>query len=117
MAVGLAKDDAYFSGMQGEFRRSRDRLTEGLRQAGFVVAPSQGTYFLTIDLPASGIDMADDAFALLAVKEAGVATIPVSAFYDRDPVKTVLRLCYAKKDTTLDAGVERLAKARRLAGG
>ena len=117
VAVGLAKDDAYYSGMQAAFRRSRDRLTEGLRQAGFVVAPSQGTYFLTVDLPASGIDMADDAFALLAVKEAGVATIPVSAFYDRDPVKTVLRLCYAKKDATLDAGVERLAKARRLAGG
>jgi N-succinyldiaminopimelate aminotransferase len=117
VAVGLGKDDTYFADMQAEFRRSRDRLTEGLRQAGFVVAPSQGTYFLTIDLPASGIDMADDAFALMAVKEAGVASIPVSAFYDRDPVKTVLRLCYAKKDATLDAGVERLAKARRIAAG
>ncbi len=117
VAVGLAKDATYFSGMQAEFRRSRDRLTAGLRDAGFVVAPSQGTYFLTVDLPASGIPMADDAFALLAVKEAGVASIPVSAFYDRDPVKTVLRLCYAKKDTTLDSGIERLAKARRLAAG
>ena len=117
VAVGLSKDDAYFSEMQTTFRRSRDRLTDGLRQAGFVVAPSQGTYFLTVDLPASGIAMADDDFAVLAVKEAGVATIPVSAFYDRDPVKTVLRLCYAKKDATLDAGVERMAKARRLAAG
>ena len=117
VALGLGKDDAYFSEMQADFRRSRDRLTAGLQDAGFVVAPSQGTYFLTVDLPASGIPMADDAFALLAVKEAGVASIPVSAFYDLDPVKTVLRLCYAKKDATLDAGIERLAKARRLAAG
>jgi aspartate/methionine/tyrosine aminotransferase len=117
VAVGLGKDAAYYSEMQATFRRSRDRLTDGLRQVGFVVAPSQGTYFLTVDLPASGIAMADDDFAMLAVKEAGVATIPVSAFYDRDPVKTVLRLCYAKKDATLDAGIERLAKARRIAGG
>jgi aspartate/methionine/tyrosine aminotransferase len=49
-----------------------------------------------------------------AVKEAGVGTIPVSAFYDRDPVTSVVRLCFAKKDETLDRGIEALAKARKL---
>ena len=115
IAVGLNLDDAPLMEMREEFRRSRDRLTEGLIAEGFKVAPSQGTYFLNIDLPGSGIEMADADFAKLAVTQAGVATIPVSAFYDQDPVTRSLRLCYAKRDETLDRGVERLAKARKLA--
>ena len=54
------------------------------------------------------------AFALRAVKEAGVASIPVSALYEEDHVTTILRLCLAKNDQTLDEGVRRLAKAREL---
>ena len=115
IAVGLNLDDAPLMEMREEFRRSRDRLTEGLIAEGFKVAPSQGTYFLNIDLPGSGIEMADADFAKLAVTQAGVATIPVSAFYDQDPVTRSLRLCYAKRDETLDKGVERLAQARKLA--
>ena len=56
-------------------------------------------------------------FCLRAVKEAGVAAIPVSAFYESDPVTSIARLCFAKADATLDAGIERLAKARDLSVG
>jgi len=115
IAVGLGLDDAPLIEMREGFRRSRDRLTAGLVAEGFQVAPSQGTYFLNIDLPGSGIEMADADFARLAVEQAGVATIPVSAFYDEAPVTRSLRLCYAKRDETLDRGVERLAKARKIA--
>jgi aspartate/methionine/tyrosine aminotransferase len=114
VAYGLGKDDAYFDEMRTMYGRSRDRLASGLEAEGFKVLPSQGTYFLSIDLPASGIDADDRAFALRAVKEAGIATIPVSAFYAEDPVQSVIRLCFAKVDDTLDKGIERLAKARRL---
>jgi aspartate/methionine/tyrosine aminotransferase len=48
------------------------------------------------------------------VKEAGVAAIPVSALYEEEPVTTIMRLCFAKRDETLDAGIERLARAREL---
>ncbi len=78
---------------------------------------SQGTYFLNIDLAASGITEPDRDFALRAVKEAGVAAIPVSAFYEADAVTSILRLCFSKRDETLDAGVERLARARALSRG
>jgi N-succinyldiaminopimelate aminotransferase len=47
--------------------------------------------------------------------EHGVAAIPVSAFYAEGAVKTVVRFCFAKKDSTLDAGLERLADAIRSA--
>jgi aspartate/methionine/tyrosine aminotransferase len=114
VAYGLGKDDSYFNGLGQDFQKSRDRLAAGLTDAGYAVLPSQGTYFLNIDLAASGIALDDRSFCLRAVKEAGVAAIPVSAFYADAPVTHIVRLCLAKKDETLDAGVERLAKARRL---
>jgi aspartate/methionine/tyrosine aminotransferase len=114
VAWGLVNSEAWFEAMPASLARSRDRLTEGLRREGFVVLPSEGTYFLNIDLAASGIDEDDATFTFRSVKEAGVAGIPVSAFYETDPVTSVLRLCFAKRDATLDAGVQGLARAREL---
>ena len=67
-----------------------------------------------LDLPGSGVAEPDRAFALRAVKEAGVAAIPVSAFYEEAPVTGILRLCFSKADETLDEGIGRLARAREL---
>ena len=114
VAYGLGKDDAYFAGMRAHYGRSRDRLANGLTQEGFVVIPSEGTYFLNVDIAASGLNLDDEAFCKRAVIEAGVAAIPVSAFYETDAVRNVVRLCFAKRDETIDAGIERLAKARRM---
>ncbi|HSZ50911.1 MAG TPA: aminotransferase [Caulobacteraceae bacterium] len=114
VAWGLANSEAWFEAMPAALARSRERLAEGLRREGFVVLPSEGTYFLNVDLAASGVDEDDASFCFRSVKEAGVAGIPVSAFYETDPVTHVLRLCFAKRDATLDAGVEGLARAREL---
>ncbi|MDQ3843088.1 MAG: methionine aminotransferase, partial [Bacteroidota bacterium] len=43
-------------------------------------------------------------------KEAGVATIPVSAFYQSEVNHQVLRFCFSKREETLEAAVERLVK-------
>ena len=114
VAYGLGKEDAYFDEMRATYARSRDRLATGLTQEGFVVIPSEGTYFLNVDLAASGLNLDDETFCKRAVVEAGVAAIPVSAFYESDPVRNVVRLCFAKRDQTIDSGIERLAKARRM---
>jgi len=114
VAWGLENAADWFRDMPAGLQRSRDRLAEGLRREGFAVLPSQGTYFLNIDLPGSGIREGDRDFCLRAVKEAGVAAIPVSAFYEGDPVTTIARLCFSKADATLDEGVARLARAREL---
>jgi aspartate/methionine/tyrosine aminotransferase len=50
------------------------------------------------------------------VTEHGVAAIPVSAFFAVDPVTTVVRLCFAKADATLDEAVQRLAAAKAALG-
>jgi aspartate/methionine/tyrosine aminotransferase len=114
VAFGLETGAEWFAGMPRTLERSRDRLAEGLRREGFAVLPSAGTYFLNVDLPASGVNEPDRAFALRAVKDAGVASIPVSALYPETPITTILRLCFAKQDAVLDDGVARLARAREL---
>ena len=114
VAWGLENSGGWFEEMPASLQRSRDRLAQGLKREGFVTLPAQGTYFLNIDLPASGVAEDDRAFALRAVKDAGVASIPVSALYEQDHVRTILRLCLAKADATLDEGVARLARAREL---
>jgi aspartate/methionine/tyrosine aminotransferase len=114
VAWGLENSEAWFRDMPRDLERSRDRLGEGLRRQGFSVLPSEGTYFLSVDLAASGVAEGDRDFCLRAVKEAGVAAIPVSALYEEDPVTSIVRLCFSKRDATLDAGIERLAKARDL---
>jgi aspartate/methionine/tyrosine aminotransferase len=117
VAFGLETGADWFAEMPRGLERSRDRLAAALRREGFAVLESQGTYFLNVDLPASGVAEADRAFALRAVRETGVASIPVSALYAEDPVTTILRLCFAKQDAVLDEGVARLARARELSRG
>ncbi|MDQ8754719.1 aminotransferase [Sphingosinicella sp. LHD-64] len=114
VAYGLGKDEAYFSAMRAGFAAGRDRLRDGLETAGFAPLPAQGTYFMTIDLAASGIGADDVTFCERAVREAGVAAIPLSVFYAEDPVTNVVRLCFAKTDDVLDEGLSRLRKARAL---
>jgi aspartate/methionine/tyrosine aminotransferase len=116
VAYGLGKDEAWFATMRAELSRKRDRLSEGLRTAGYHPLPTQGTYFLTIDL--SPLGLGDDvAVARRLVEEAGIATIPVSAFYAADPVRSVLRFCFCKQDGVIDESLGRMAgfAARRAA--
>ena len=108
VAYGLAKDDAYFTGMRAGYERSRDRFAAGLTERGFAVLPSAGTYFLNIDLAPLGCED-DVAFCRELVERYGVAAIPVSAFYAEAPIRTVARFCFAKRDETLDAALDRLS--------
>jgi aspartate/methionine/tyrosine aminotransferase len=111
VAYGLGKDDGYFEGMRADFQRSRDRFATGLRGLGFQVLPSAGTYFLNLDIAPLG-ETDDVDFCRRLVMENGVAAIPVSAFYAQGAVKNVVRFCFAKRDATLDAALERLADRR-----
>ncbi len=113
VTYGLGKDDSYFEGMRSDLARSRDRFTKGLKQIGFPVLESQGTYFVSVDLAPLGLNIDDESFCKRLVAEHKVAAIPVSAFYAEDPVKSVVRFCFAKKDATLDGALERLAGALR----
>lgn len=113
VAKGLAKPAEWFGAMRADYQASRDRLVTGLRAAGFVLLPSQATWFVCLDLPGSGIAMDDRAFCERIVRDAGVAAIPISAFYPDEPVSHLVRLCFSKADAVLDEAVARLADFRR----
>ena len=115
VAFGLESGDAWLQPMRDAFVRSRDRLAAGLEQAGYAVLPTASTYFQCVDLTASGIDLDDEAFARLAVGQAGVAVIPLSPFFEEDPARHLVRLCFAKRDQTIDAGIKAMTRARDLA--
>lgn len=108
VAFGLAKEDDYFIKMRADFAALRDHFSQGLRTIGFDPLPCRATYFVNVDLAVLGINEDDVGFAQRLVSEGGVATIPVSAFYDTKAVTSVLRFCFAKKRSTLDSALERL---------
>lgn len=117
VAEGLAMPDAMLGEQRQGWAASRQRLKEGLVQAGFSVLPNAATWFLCVDLLASGIALSDQEFSERAVIEAGVATIPVSALYEGARVpEHIVRLCFTKPDDVLDEAVERLARWKESLG-
>lgn len=100
--------------LPGFFEAKRDRLRTALATSGFRLPPAQGTYFQLLDFSAFA-PPGDVEFAERLLTEAGVATIPLSPFYARPQPLSVLRLCVAKQDSTLDEAARRLNElARRL---
>jgi methionine aminotransferase len=89
------------------FQAKRDRVLTALEGSGFGAPPAQGTYFQLVEYSAFS-NAPDVAFAERLLTEAGVATIPLSPFYKDPPQLTMLRLCVAKKDQTLDDAIARL---------
>jgi methionine aminotransferase len=104
-------DAQHHLGLAAFYQAKRDRLYEGLAQTRFRPVKSEGTFFLLADYREIS-DMPESDFAQWLTKEHGVGVIPVSAFY-RNPAATeanhgLVRFCFAKKETTLDAAIERL---------
>jgi len=111
VAVGLAKDDAYFASLSGALQERRDRLAAGLAAVGLTVLPSQGTYFVTTDFTPLGFNGDDVAFCRHITEHAGVTAIPVSAFYDEPGAPThYARFAFCKRPEMLDEAVTRLTR-------
>jgi methionine aminotransferase len=107
IAAYLAEKPEAWRGLSAFFQAKRDRVRNALSQSGFKLPPAQGTYFQLLDF--SEFFPPDDVgFAERLLTEAGVATIPLSPFYARAPALSVVRLCIAKRDTTLDEAVLRI---------
>jgi len=88
--------------------RKRDFFLDNIRETKFTwLKPAQGSYFQVMDY--SGISrLPDREFAEWLTKEHGVAAIPLSSFYREAPDQKLLRFCFAKKEETLLAAVEKL---------
>jgi len=113
VAEAFALPDAWHQAHRERYARARACLVEGLTAADFVVLPASGTWFVIVDLAASGFPADDVAISEQLVREAGVASIPVSAFYAQAPQRGYLRLCFTKQPEVLDLAVERLSQFRK----
>lgn len=114
VAFGLNEGDAWLQPMRDRFQRSRDLMADGLKAAGYATLDVAATYFMCVDLAASGISLDDDGFASAAVEKAGVAVVPLSAFAEHVPARHLVRVCFSKKDETIEAGIAAMAKAMEL---
>lgn len=113
VAFGLNKDDAYFENFTAEMEAKRNYLMQGLKEVGFDVLDSQGTYFITCDFRPLGYDCDDVEFCQIMIKEAGVVAIPVSAFYQGEDggVRHFVRFCFCKDEAKMDEAIARMKKA------
>ena len=91
------------------YQHKRDLFQQGLARTRLRALPSQGTYFQSVDY--SGVSTMPEAeFCQWLTTEIGVAAIPLSAFYDAGFEQGIVRLCFAKKDQTLQEALQRLQK-------
>ena len=111
VAEGLAMPDSYFQKLSDDLEAKRDRLAAGLAAAGFPTLPADGSYFLIADIAALGLGSDIEAAQRMTI-EAGVTTVPMSAFYRGDAPTHLLRFCFCKRDEVLDEAVTRLAAWR-----
>jgi methionine transaminase len=92
------------------YEAKRDLFRAGLADSPFRLRPCEGTYFVLADYSALS-DEPDDVFARRLAIEGRVAAIPVSVFYECTPRPRdmrLVRLCFAKRDDTLNDGLRRL---------
>ncbi|MBU6419591.1 MAG: aminotransferase [Proteobacteria bacterium] len=108
VAVGLAKPDAYFQGLAAALEGRRNQLDAGLKRLGFATLPASGSYFITVDVSALGFEGDDVAFCEAITVQAGVAAIPVSAFYVGDAPRQYARFAFCKQEQVLDEALRRL---------
>ncbi len=90
-------------------QQKRDYFAACMQQTKFTALPSHGSYFQLYSYEKISNENEYD-FAVRLTKEAGVATIPVSAFYKHAENNRVLRFCFSKKESTLEEAVNRLVK-------
>jgi methionine transaminase len=106
LAEHLKKKERYLS-LAGFMQNKRDFFVEKMKSSRFTLLPSFGSYFVCGTYENIS-DLSSMDMAIHLTKSIGVATIPVSAFYQNGEDDKVLRFCFAKKETTLQNAIERL---------
>jgi N-succinyldiaminopimelate aminotransferase len=110
IAVALGAPDAFFADLREELQARRDQLGDGLADLGFDVHVPQGTYFLTTDIRALGLEDGLQ-FCLDLPAQAGVVAIPHQVFYDDKAAGAPLvRWAFCKRPAVIDEALTRLAR-------
>jgi methionine aminotransferase len=102
-------DASHHLGLPAFYQRKRDLFRKGLADTRFGLLPCQGTYFQCVDYRAIS-SLGEEDFCRWLTQHAGVAAIPLSAFYAGGFEQGIVRFCFAKKDETLELALQRLAR-------
>ena len=117
IAVGLGLTDSFFGGVAADLQAKRDRLLPGLADAGFIVLPTSGTYFVTVDIRPLQPDGDGMAFCRSLPHECGVVAIPNVVLYaDKAAGRHLVRFAFCKRLEVLDEAVMRLKSLSSRAG-
>lgn len=108
LATYIENEEAYLS-LGAAMQTKRDYFRVLMRDTPFTCIPSHGSYFECYSY-ASFSQLSDKELAIKLTKEFGVATIPVSAFYQNGQDNKVLRFCFAKSEATLEKAVQGLRR-------
>jgi methionine aminotransferase len=107
------QDPSPYLNLPAFYQRKRDLFREGLAKTQFKMLPGEGTYFQCVDISELNVpekNLGESEFCKWLTQEVGVAAIPMSAFYGNSFDQNVIRFCFAKKDETLNAALQRLAR-------
>lgn len=111
--TALGFPDAYYLQLQAEYTARRDVFLSYLDRAGLRYTRPQGAYYVLIDISEFGFSD-DTQFCIWMAKEIGVAAVPGSSFF-REPVNHLVRLNFAKRQTTLHEVGQRLLTLQQKA--
>ena len=115
IALGLGLPDEFFTGLAADLERKRDRLGAGLAAAGFIVHPSEATYFTTVDITPLRPDGDGMAFCRELPHLCGVVAVPNEVFYARPGFgRHLVRFACCKRLEVLDEAVGRLEALGRV---
>lgn len=103
------KNDEYYNSLNRFFQEKRDFLRDGLSQTSFELLDCEGTYFQALKYDKIS-DKNDFDFATELTVTHKVASVPFSSFYKNRLDENVIRLCFAKKQETLERAIENLSK-------
>ena len=109
VAYRLREEPEHYRQLPEFYRERRDVLVNALSSSRLEILPCEGTYFLLADYSAIS-DLDDVSFCQWLTKEVGVAAIPLSVFCADPFPHKLIRLCFAKQESTLLAAAERLCK-------
>ena len=105
----MAETPEHYTALPAFYERKRDRFCDLVRNSRFTFRPARGTFFQILDY-ARITSEKDTSYAKRLTREIGVASIPISVFFEQAPDSHKLRFCFAKDDDMLEEAAERLCQ-------
>lgn len=112
VARGFDANEEFYSEMQADYARKRERICGALEKSGLNPYVPQGAYYVLADVRSLGFETSREA-ALDILERARVASVPGSSFYSGPEGEGLVRFCYATEDPVLDEACRRIEAYRR----